>query len=396
VDALKPSSSDRQIVLLQALGKRADASALPAVSAAAKSGPTPVRLAAIDSLASIGSNAAIPALTDLMGAEDREIAQAAQESFASLPGKEVDAAVVAMLNSGDVNRKIAALDLVSRRRMMSSMPVVLNATRDPDARVRAAATRKLGEMGSASDVPPLLEMLMTAKTGQDIEAAEQALTTVLGRAQNPESSVGTLTGRMPQASAEQKSALLRILSTVGGSSALQAVRAAVDDPNADVRTTAVRALGAWKSAEAAPDLLALAKSSPNNTTKVLALRGYLRLATLQEIAVQDRLDMCRQAASVVQRPEEKRLLLTALGAVRSRESLALAVPFLADEAVKEEASAAIVSIAENLLRGRNVAPAAAAAMQEPLNQVAATTGNADLAKRAKELAGQAKTRAGAK
>jgi hypothetical protein len=51
-----------------------------------------------------------------------------------------------------------------------------------------------------------------------------------------------------------------------------------------------------------------------------------------------------------------------------------------------------VTIAEKLLRGRGTVPAAAGLI-EPLQKAAQTTANADLAKRAQELAKQAQAKA---
>jgi HEAT repeat protein len=78
--------ADKQILLIQTLGKRADALALPALFAAAKSGDKAVRVAAIRALPEIGDASAAPVLKELLKDSDKEIAQAAQESLAGLPG----------------------------------------------------------------------------------------------------------------------------------------------------------------------------------------------------------------------------------------------------------------------------------------------------------------------
>ena len=79
---------DRQIILIQALGKRADALALPVLSAAAKSGEKSVRLAALRALPEIGKAAAGPVLTELTQDTDADIAKVARESLAALPAAE--------------------------------------------------------------------------------------------------------------------------------------------------------------------------------------------------------------------------------------------------------------------------------------------------------------------
>jgi hypothetical protein len=105
--------------------------------------------------------------------------------------------------------------------------------------------------------------------------------------------------------------------------------------------------------------------------------------------------MCQQAAGLVQQAEEKKLLLGALGSIKTVESLALIAPYLDDAATKEEASAATVAAAEALLKGRDSATAALKLI-EPLQKAGQVTGNSDLAGRAKGLLQQAQTKAGAK
>jgi HEAT repeat protein len=324
-------------------------------------------------------------MVELLTDSDREIAQAAQESLAALPGKEVDAIVVAMLSNSESVRRIAALDLVARRRMTTSMPALLKATTDSDAKVRAAALRRVGELGGPQDMPALLDLLLKAKTGQDVDAAEQALVAICAKGGDAEAAAGAVAARMAQATPEQKGALLRVLSSVGGTTALASVRAAVSDPDAEVRASSIRALGEWKTADAAPDLLALAKSTTNPTERALCLRSYLGLASNPDMPAGQRLAMCRDASPLAQKPGEKKLLLSALSKIQTAQSVTLIAPYLDDADTKEEASAAVVAIAERMTKGRN-APGLSPKMAEILTKVAASTGNADLAKRATALA----------
>jgi HEAT repeat protein len=80
-EELPKLNADKQILLCQALGKRHDATALPALSALAKSGEKEVRLAAIRSLAEIADAKAIPILTELQKDEDKEINRAVERGL---------------------------------------------------------------------------------------------------------------------------------------------------------------------------------------------------------------------------------------------------------------------------------------------------------------------------
>lgn len=378
--------ADNQILVIQTLGKRADASASPALFALAKAknSEKSVRLAAIKSLAEIGHSSAVPVLADLLNDADSEISQAAQESLAALPGRRADDAVMAMLDSSQTSQRLTALELMGRRRMTTRIPALLKAVGDADPRVRPAALRKIGELGGPAELPALLELLMRLKSTHDLDAARQALSAVCAKADDMESCAEKLTNLLSKARPAQKSTLLRVLSSIGGTNALRSVRAAVNDPDTQVRTAALRALGAWKTADAAPDLLELAKITSNPNDKTLCLRGYLGLAARPDIPVNQRLSMCRQAAGLIQRNAEKKLLLSALGSISSPDSLALIMPYLDDPATREEASMATVAIAEKLLKGRNVSKLAPTLI-EPLEKVVQVTANADLARRAKVL-----------
>lgn len=387
--------ADRQILLIQTLAQRRDAAALPALFTAARNGEKPVRLEAIRAQAVVGSPLALPALTDLLGDADREVAQAAQESLASLPGKDVDAAIMTMLADGAGARRITAIDLIVRRRMTSAVPALIDAARGSDAQIRIAAMKKLGELAGPAELPPLLDLLGKATNPEDLEATEQTLSAVCLQATKPDTCVSQVQARLADSPPAQKCALVRVLGAVGGASALQGVRGAVNDPNAEVHAAAIRVLGGWSTPDAATDLLELAKAASNPTDKMICLRGYLALAGHADLPTDQRLAMCRQAASLVQKDDEKKLLLAALGGISSVESLDMMKPYLDDPATKEEASTGVVNVSEKLLQGGDAAKVAPKLI-EPLDKAAQSTSSADLTARAKKLLDQAKAKAGAK
>jgi HEAT repeat protein len=387
--------ADRQILVIQAIAERGDAAALPALFTAARSGERAVRLEAIRALAEIGNPSALPVLIDLLGDADHEIAQAAQESLASLPGKEVDAAIMTMLADGAGVHRITAMDLIVRRRMTSAVPALLDAAGSSDSRMRIAAVQKLGELAGPAELPALLDLLAKAKSPEDLDATEQALSAVCLKATKPDACVSQVETRLAESQPAQKCALVRVLGAVGGTSALQCVRSAVNDPNVEVHAAAIRVLGGWSTADAATDLLELAKAASNPTDKMICLRGYLALAGHADLPTDQRLAMCRQAASLVQKDDEKKLLMAALGSISSVEALDLIKPYLDDPATKEEASTGVVDISDKLLQGSDAAKVAPKLI-DPLDKAAQATRSAELTKRAKGLLEQAKSKEGAK
>jgi len=301
--------------------------------------------------------------------------------------------VMEMFNGSDTGKRLVALELMERRRMTIAVPALLSASKDADAKVRPAAIKMVGELGGPDQLAALLDVLMGLQTSGDLEASRQALSDVCGKADDPEACSGQLIGRLGRARPAQKIVLLRVLSGIGGDEALKAVRAAVGDSNAEVHAAAIRALGSWKTADAAPHLLTLAREADTPGDKALSLRAYLQMAARRDLPVEQRLAMCRQAVSLVQRDDEKRLLLGTLSNINTTEAMAVIAPYLDDSAIRQEAVLASLKIAGRLLNGRDSGKQAPTLIA-PLEKVAQVPAGDDLSRRAKELLQQAKTKAG--
>jgi len=385
---LNQLSADNKILVIWTMGKRGDPAAVPALSAATNDSEKSVRIAAIKAMPQIGDASAVPVLTDLLGDNDGDIAQAAQEALAAIPGDEADAAVMAMLDSDETAPRLMALELIGRRRMTKSVPALLKAAAGPDAEVRPAALKKVGELGRPTEFPALLDLLMQFEARQDLDAAEQALSAVCAKADNPVSYTSKLTNQLAKATPAQKSALLRVLSVIGGTNALKAVREAAKDSNAQVSDAAVRVLCSWKTADAAPDLLDLAKYSPNRSRKTAALRGYINLARDENIRTEMKLKICKQAAALIQRDEEKKLLLGALSTVPAIEALSMAMAHLDNAATRDEAAFAAVAI------GEKIADQKPREVVEAMQKVLKATSNRNVNRRGRMVLNKAKQAAG--
>lgn len=392
-ESLSQLPADNQILVIQTLGKRGDVASLPTLFAAAKTGPTEVRLAAIKAMPEIAEASVVPVLAGLMADTDGRIAQTAKESLASLQGPEVDQVVMTMFQSPEMDQRQVALELIGRRRMTQAVPVLLQAAGGAEGRLRPAIIRMVGELGGPDRLPALLTLLDELESPQDLDAARQAMGVVCAKADDSQAASDMLVDRLGRSKSSQKIVLVRVLSGVGGPTALAAVRRAVDDPDGDVRAAAIRALGTWKTTDAAPELLALAQSADNATEKMLALRSYVGFAARRDLPVEVRLSMCRQAAGLIQRNDEKTLLLGTLGGIDSVEALGLIEPYLADSATKQEATVAALGIADRLLSHRD-AGQYAAKLIAPLEKVAQAAPSDNLAQRAKTLLAQARTKAG--
>jgi HEAT repeat protein len=375
--------ADNQILVLWTLGKRGDAAALPAVLALADSDSKAVRMEAIRVMPQFEDSASVPKLVTLMDDTDEEIAKAAQESLSAIPGRRADSAVVAMLKSNQASKRMTALELMGRRRMTASVPAVLKAASDDNAEIRPAALRKVGELGGPEQVPALLDLLMKLENSRDLAAAERALITVCGKSDDARSYASKLIGQLDRARPAQKNALLRVLGAMGGTEALEAVRKAATSSDTEVRDAAIRVLCGWKTADAAPDLLKLAKGSSSRAHKTAALRGYINLIRDEDLSTARKLTMCKQADALVERTEEKRLLLGALSTVPSVEALSMAMASLDDRATRNEAGFAAAAV------GKSIAEQHPREVTEAMKKVLDSTNNRNIRRSAQEASRKA-------
>jgi HEAT repeat protein/type 1 glutamine amidotransferase len=370
---------DKQAQVITTLADRNDPVAKPAILKATRSNQSAVRLAAVQALGRLGDVSDVPVLLELAGGSEKEIAAAAVGSLAALPGKNVDASLLQSVDRGDTRSRRAAIDVLGRRAYAPATVALIKHARGTEPSLRVAATQALGETASVGDVPTLVEILVQAKDPSEAEVADTALTAVYARIDERERWADALIAGLPKAQPAAKIALLQALSHHGGPKALQAVKAAVADPNPEVQDAAVMLLSDWATTEPADDLLAIARQSSNRTHRILALRGYLRMAGQADVPPSRRVAMCQVGLRLATRDDERRLALTALAGVPTAEALAVTLPFLSNANLKEEAGAAAVAIGQKLL------PNQAASVAEAMDKVLKVVTSMDLLRQATEL-----------
>lgn len=359
-DELTKATPERQIMLCNVLGKRGDATAVPGLLGMAKAGDKASRVAAIRAAVEIGDSAVAVPLIGLLKDPEAEVAQAAAAAVAGLPGSGVDSSVIKMLDSADPALQAQMLEMARQRRITAAVPQIQKLMDCKNDAVKAAALRCYAELAGVSDISGLLDKLVVASDVAAIGALEKALASIFGAAAQPAGCVQQLVAALAKAGPDAKQAVLRTLRVAGGPEALAALRVAVGDANKDVHATAIRVLSDWKTVDAAAVLLELAKTAASPVDKILCLRGFLGMAARKDLPAPPRLAICNESAPLIQRPEEKLLLLGALSNLANAESLNLIVPYLDDPGVKREAVASVMSIAEKRAKKQHSAIAKAA------------------------------------
>ena len=352
---LPRTSPDRQSYLLLALADRSDDAVLPAVVAAAGSGPQKLRLTAIGILDRLGNPASVSVLLGAAADSNADLAQAALAALARLPGSEVDAELLTRLPSTTGKARQVLIELAGQRHLDRALPAIVTGAEDPDAGVRAAAVQAIGILGDDKQVAGLAKLLQATQSPKERADLEMALLAITGRA--GARAVPSLLPLAQHSDSAVRIIALRVLAAAGEPDALAAVKAAVEDKDEIVRDEAVRTLSTWpnnwpEDSGVAEPLLTLAKSSGKTSYQVLALRGYLQYVQGdKQLKDDEKVGKVTELLPLIKRPEEKRLAIAAVGAIPNAGVLELLATFAADPAVAEDACSAIVKLAGGNLPG---------------------------------------------
>ena len=359
--ALPALSPDTQVFVITALANRTDPAALPELKKQAESSVQPVQIAALEALGKVGDQTCVDTLFNVSKRPD-PVGTTAAESLRFLRGPAVNDSIARYLQDSDPAPRVLALRTLAARRFPAAGGRAFELLADKDTRVRIEAWRTLAAMGPSSSLPRLVAELLKLSDPREQQAAQQAVQAIA--VQLPESTrVQPLTDALKTANSSQRCSLLSAMGRIGGEAAFGTLRTALADPDPAVQDTAVRVVSDWGDDTMSADLLKLAKSASNPAHRILGLRGYVRLARSSESRkADDRVAMFREALGTAERPEEKKLVLGALGGVGSVAALDLVEPYLADQALKSEAQAACLRLAQSLA-GREPARARAALLK---------------------------------
>jgi len=347
-EQLEQLNPDAQIVLLSALEGREDKTAAPYVAKAVGSDNEAVRLAAIDALAVLGGASNVEMLVGI-SASGNKTGRAAMESLGRLSGSGVAGALISVAQSRvGTPVRINAIETLTRRRETEAIEVLFVLAKDNNSDIRQAAYKALGVLSGQKDLPAMVSMLLSSKSDADRSGIERALIATVARIEMPDA--GPIIDGLAKANRAAKSHLLTVLSRIGGLKALDAVRGQVLSKTNQVKTAAIRALADWPSAVPLSDLMKIAKSDRDSISRVLALRGYIKLLGIPaNRGAAETVKLLAEAMDVAKRPEEKKAVLSALPKYPCEEALALAENAKKDRNLAAEADLASKKIKEALL-----------------------------------------------
>lgn len=342
------ATPERAALIVQAMADRPDTVSLSAILDVAKAGDKLVRLSAIDALQRVGDDSCLGLLLQVATDADVDLASAAQQTLAVLPGQNVNEEIGTLLPTAKGEQYRVLLKLVGERRISNVVEEVRKALESSDESVRNAALIALGETVSLKQMSVLVSEVVRPTNAEDLPVAKNALKAASVRMADREACAGELSKALSNSPAAAKTTLLEIIADVGGTKALQTLATAAKSSDPQLQDAGSRLLGTWNGVAAAPVLLDLAKTGPAEKYRVRALRGYLGLARKFAMPATQRAEMCQNAFNSTRRLSEHKLALDVLKLHPSAPGLKLALDAMKMPGLKADASAAAMAIAQKV------------------------------------------------
>jgi len=348
-------SPDRRPLLLLALADRSDSAVLPTVLKAAQSRSKDLRITAIKILIRLGDVSCIPILLETACESDADLEQAAMETLLRLPGKDVDADLVARLPQARGKLQRMLIKLSGQRQIIAALPAVVSSLQSTDAEIRGAAVQTISIIGQDPQMADLVKLLQKTRNSKERAGINKALLAISGRC--GAKCISHLQPLTQSRDNELRIIALQALAIIGGSDALTAVKSGIASNEVSVQDEAVRILSTWpnnwpEDSEAGKTLLKLTTSAKKMSHQVLGLRGYLQfIRGNKKLSNEQKVVKVKDVRTHIKRPEEKRQAIAVLGETPSASSLKLLTSFAEDSAVAEEAYSSMVRVAGKNVRG---------------------------------------------
>ena len=346
--ALPSLKTAGQAALLAAIVDQSDVTLRPTLLKLIAGTDAAVRGMALEGLANHGEADDVEMLVKLATAETPE-AQIARKTLDRMGKSGVDDVLGKLATAGPVAQRQVAIKSLTSRKVLSSLPALCKLAAEKDAAIAIEALKAIGDIGTATELLALLDVLGTTTDASVRSTAEKAAQSISARAQDKKPCSQALAAALKKAAiANVRASLLRILQRVGDDVSLSAVREMLGAAEADVKDAAIRTLSDWPNVAAAPDLARLMKESTDAKYQVLALRGYVQLAALSDTPVEQRAKMYKEAISAARRDEEKRTIIAGLATLPVPESLDLLAAYAKEDVLGDEVAIAACKVARNL------------------------------------------------
>lgn len=356
-------STEVQATFLEALGRRGKSDVADFVqnTAATYSFSAAVQTAAANALGSIGKTDSVRILATLAATGEnetvREAAKRSLDRLQSPSGEAINGAIAkAMFDSRlDAGIRAALVRSIGNRRATQLRGEVLRLVGDENAGIATAAWETVGKICTGEDVESIAQSFFalekSAANSDEIRAAGAALVELTSRLTQDDRNrfVEAIANIFDLVNDKARAAAMPMFATAGTPDALAKVGESLEKygSSTEVKTAIISALGNWPNASAA-DLLfrMVANEGEDASMHRAAFEGCVRVIVNDSSIESSRaLELFTELLEESRRDDETRAALEGLGHVDDVGALALAEPYLSNDALHATTARALLSIA---------------------------------------------------
>lgn len=349
VEILPQAGVPVQLAIIQCLAQHDDFSATPALVKQADNADVNVSIAAISALGSLGDASVVELLTG-KAAEAGAKRTAARQALLVLNRGPVAKRMEELLKTAPTPVKLELARALSNRGDQSAVPALMDLAQSGNDEERSAAFQAIGQLADGKQISNLVKLVTNAKSDDARSGAADALSSVLQRIQSSgkPANVSAIASAIQSGDNNARLALIPVCSEVAQEPVRVALRSAEADKDARIREAAIHAVCDTKDVGLLPDLLKLASDTSLGDSRLLAVRGCVRLTTQEESVNLSNAQKLEALNAILATPldtQGKQSVLSGLAAVPDPKALNAAVKLLDDSSVKAEAEDAVVRIA---------------------------------------------------
>lgn len=339
-----------------------DRSAEKEVIQSLKDSEQEVRVAGINALGRIGGADSVLALIALSAGDSQAEKSAAESALATISGSGVDSAIEKAALNGDVKFRVAAINAISTRRQVSSIPVLIKLIDDNNIEVKNAALKAIAKIGGDKEFEAIAKSAIQTKSKEAISALESIAQRLDDKASAAKKILNLI--------GNDKSALvsfINVLVAIGTDDCLKPISELVKSGDANSKEIALKALRDWQSFSAVQYLLPVATDSATEQSHYkLALNAITQIVrSAENEPVKSRADALLAVFNSARSDSDKKSVISAMATVPESRIAEVLKSLLKDEKFKQEAAQAGISVAEALAKtDRNTARQLASAIKE--------------------------------
>ena len=325
--------------IITMLGRNGDPAAIEYIRGSLQSGETDVQSAAILALVSLDRDNSLSDLLPLLQTTDEGLLSVLEESLLRYPAERIVPEAARRMADSSNRTKIILFHILAEKGAVEFRKLFYAHAGSEDADVRAAAFEGLALLSQPEDIPSLFSLFQPERPAREKIALQNALLHAVSPINNIDKKTEPFIQEIVAAEGKRRADLLRLLSEIGGTSALQTVRAELTSEDAAIQNAAVVTLSRWPTMDAVVPLIELIGETESDKFAYLAVQGVIRLLRRADLPDEIKIEHLGSLLSLPLDSSAIKLILKGLSIYSGPQVLELILPYLKDEQIKTEAAA---------------------------------------------------------